>query len=175
MKALTDTQGRKLFSPEMVSTLMREVLEIAAENMETLIDPSNPQRQILATTLTAIARSLTTTTLAGRGSVADLFSKRQLVDLVRVAFHEVASHPEQLLHENMDQEHKTALAQIIGSVANALGDEPSRLVTGRGFIELVKIAIPVAVANAQQLLKLGSPSTRTIPTPRRWPISCWAP
>lgn len=159
-KALTDTQGAKLFSSQTIAVILREGLEVLGENVETLIDPKHPEQQFLATAVSAMANSLATT-LAGTGNIKDLLSSRQVVEVARVVFAEVAAHPEQLLGENLDANKRTALAQIIASVASALGDDPTRLVNGSSFLELVRIALRVAVKNADQLLNLESASPKT--------------
>jgi hypothetical protein len=66
LKALTDTQGRKLFSDQTVAVILREALEVVHDNVETLIDPRKPQQQLLANAVAAMARSLATS-LAGSG------------------------------------------------------------------------------------------------------------
>lgn len=159
-KALTDTQGAKLFSAPMVAIILREGLEVLGENVETLIDPENPQQQLLASALSAMANSLATN-LAGTGKIKNLLSARQLTELARVVFAEVAAHPEQLLGDHLDENKRTALAQIIASVARALGEEPTRLVNGTSFLQLVRGALQVAVKNADQLLDLDSTSPTT--------------
>jgi hypothetical protein len=160
LTALTDTRGRKLFSPETIALILSEAIEVAGENVETLISPRNPQRQILASALGAMAESLAGA-LAGTGRVQDLLSKKQLADLARIVFLEVARHPEQLLGQELDNEKKTALAQIIGSVARALGENPARLVNGAGLVELVRLSLRVAVQNAGKLIDTSSTNPKT--------------
>lgn len=159
VKVLTSAQGSKLFSSETVAAILKEALEVVGENLETLIDVDDPQKQLLASALQAMTSSLATS-LAGGGNVKDLLSKRQLVELTRIVFEEVAKHPEQLLGANLDDPKKTVLAQVIASVASALGDDPTRLVNGRGFVELVKIALDVALENVDKLVNLSSASPK---------------
>jgi hypothetical protein len=125
-----------------------------------LIDPDNPEKQLLADALSAMAHSLAGT-LAGGGTVKDLLTPAQITQLVSVVFDEIAQRPEGLLGDGVDDPKKTALAQIIGSVARALGDDPGRLITGVGFVELLDVAIRVAMQNADKLLDLDSASPRT--------------
>ena len=158
--ALMDTQGAKLFSTQSVIVILQEGLEVLGENVETLIDPKRPEQQLLAAAVSAMANSLATS-LAGTGSIKDLLSSRQVIELARIVFAEVATHAEQLLGDNLDANKRTALAQIIASVASALGDDPTRLVNGAGFLELVRIALRVAVKNADQLLNLEKASPKT--------------
>jgi len=160
VEVLTDTQASKLFTDAMVSALLRETLEVVRENVETLIDPKNPREHLLASALSAITQSLATQ-LAGGGNVKEMLSNRQLIELAKAVFNEVAKHPEQLLDENLDDPRRTALAQIIGSVASALGDDPARLVNGAGFIELVRLALQVTVKNIDNLIDLESATPRS--------------
>ena len=160
LTALTDTQGRKLFAPETVPAVLQAALEVVRDNVETLVDPEDPQQQLLACAASAVARSLASA-LAGGGKVKDLLSKAQLVDLTKAVFQEVAKHPEQLLGKNVDDVKRTALAQIIGSVASGLGEDPLLLVNGAGFVQLVKSALPVAIRNADKLLNLESADPAT--------------
>ena len=157
--AMTNARGKKVFSAETVSAVLGEALSIAAENIETLIDPANPQKQLLATATTAVAQSLSGA-LAGGGTVRDLLSRQQLVSLMAVVFKEVAKHPEQLLGDAKLGDRKAALAQIIGSVARALGDDPHRFVNGEGFVILVETAMQTAAKNAGKLLNLDTTNTR---------------
>lgn len=157
---LTDTQGSKLFTEATASAILQETLDVVRENVETLIDPKKPAEHLLASAISAVAQSLSAN-LAGGGNVKELLSSRQLTDLVGIVFQEVAKHPEQLLGDNLDDPRRTALAQIIGSVASALGDDPKRFVNGEGFLELTQIALQVAVKNVDQLVDLGSATPRT--------------
>ncbi len=157
--AMTGATGKKVFSPETVSAVLGEVLSVAAENIETLIDSANPQKQLLANATTAVAQSLSGA-LAGGGTVRDLLSRQQLVSLMAVVFKEVAKHPEQLLGDTKLGDRKAAIAQIIGSVARALGDDPHRFVNGEGFVILVETAMQTAAKNADKLLNLDTTNTR---------------
>jgi hypothetical protein len=159
-EALTSDQGAKLFSSNTVAVILREGLDVLRENVETLIDPNRPERQLLATAVASIAHSLATT-LAGRGNLRELLSSRQLIELARIVFAAVAAHPEQLLGRNLDANKRTALAQIIASVARALGDDPTRLVNGSSFLDLVRAALRAAVQNADQLLDLDTTSPKS--------------
>jgi hypothetical protein len=157
--ALSTPQATKVFGAETVSAIVQSALQAVTENVDTLIDAGKPEQQILADTITAITHGLGKR-LAGGATARDLLSKRQLVELTQFAFTEVARHPEQLLHRVDDDDVKTVLAQIIGSTAKALGENPKRLVTGEGFLTLVKSAVQTGVLNADKLLDLDTTSVR---------------
>jgi len=158
--ALTRSPARSIFSNETAGAVLQGGLEAVRDNLETLITPDAPQTVILADTITAIANGLSTK-LAGGGNVRDLLSKRQLVELTQIIFLEVAENPERLLAKVDGNERRTALAQVIGSLAKALGDDPKKLVTGEGFLELAQTAIHTAVLNADKLLDLDTTNVRT--------------
>lgn len=152
-EVLASREGKEVFSEETASAILKEALDIAAENIETLIKPDHPRKQLLATTVGSIAGGLSAQ-LAGDFSVRALLSKRQLVELASMAFQEVARNPEKLLGDGLGEARRTALAQIIGSVAHALGDDPTRLINGASFLELLRGALKVGVLNADKLLDL---------------------
>jgi hypothetical protein len=157
---LADRQWDKLFSAATAGAVLHEALEVARENMETLIDPKHPREQLLAEALAAMAGSLSAK-LAGGGSIQDLLSRRQVVDLAKSVLQEVARHPEQLLAGSDDDPRKTVLAQVIASVARALGDEPTLFTNGEGFLKLVRATLAVVVNNADQLVDTTSASPAT--------------
>jgi len=162
LSVVGDQQWNKLFSTATAAPVLHEALEVARENMETLIAPRNPKEQVLANALAAMAGSLSAK-LAGGGSVQDLLSHNQLLDLTRIVFGEVARHPELLVGSAADRKN-TVLAQVISSVARALGDDPLAVTRGAGFVQLVQIALTVAVQNADKLIdtKSASPTTNLL-------------
>ena len=157
---LTAANARALFRGAAVEQIVLAALETVAENSETLIDPTTPQRQLIARAVAALAQGLGTT-LAGPGNVKDLFSTRQLVQLAKIVFGEVADHPEQLLGGDGTNPRRTALAQILASVASSLGSDPTRLVTAAGLTTLIGTAMQVAVKNQDKLLDLNNEDPRS--------------
>ncbi len=158
--ALTAVDARNLFSGVSVEAITRGALQVVAENCGTLIDPGNPERQWIANAVAAMAQGLASD-LAGSGSVRELLSTAQLLRLTHIVFNEVAKHPEKLLGGDGNDPRRTALAQILSSVATALGDDPARLVTGDKLVELMEIALRVALKNTDKLLDLDSADPKT--------------
>lgn len=159
LKVVTDRQWDKVFSSATAALVLHEALEVARENMETLVDPKHPREQVLATALAAMAGSLSAR-LAHGGGVPDLLSHAQLLDLTRTVFNEVSKRPDLLVGSAADPK-KTVLAQVIGSVARALGDDPLRVTHGAGFVQLVRDALAVTVQNADKLIDAESASPAT--------------
>lgn len=150
---LADRQWDKLFSSATAGAVLHEALEVTRENIETLIKPNRPQEQFLAQALSAMAGSLSAK-LAGGGSIQDLLSRRQVVELAQVVLHETARSPELLLGGATGDPKKTILAQVIASVAKALGDEPTLLTNGEGVLQLTQIALRVTLQNANKLIDI---------------------
>lgn len=159
-QVLADEEVENILSRETASSILAIGLEVTAENAETLIDTSKPQKQLLASTVAALAQGLSNE-LAGGARFRELLSRRQLVELASITFEEVARHPEQLLGDSLDEPRRTALAQVIGSVAAALGDDPKQLLNGEGVLELVPTALRVSLRNADKLLDLDSEDPET--------------
>jgi hypothetical protein len=90
-----------------------------------------------------------------------LLSRTQLVELTKAVFLEVAENPEHLIGDDLDDAQATVLAQIVGSVARSLGEDPEFVLTGDGFVRIVRGAIHVAVLNADKLLDLDDASPAT--------------
>jgi hypothetical protein len=157
---LTKVDARELFSGASVEAITRAALQTVSENSETLIDPTNPQRQWIAHAVAAMAQGLASD-LAGTGSVKELFSMAQLLRTTHIIFDAVAKHPEQLLGGDGNDPRRTALAQILASVATALGNDPIKLVNGETLVGLVETALGVTLKNIDKLLDLHSSDPRT--------------
>lgn len=151
LEALAAPRASELFPEGTVGIVLASALEVVCEHAETLLDPQNTQEHLLAFVIEALAENLGPR-LAG--DTKQFLSRRHLLQLVRVLFNEVASHPEQWV-DGKDSK-RTALAQMIGSVASALGEEPLRFVSGATFVELVQVLVPVVANNAEKLLDSDS-------------------
>jgi hypothetical protein len=160
VEVLASRQVAEIFSRETASALLAASLEVTCENIETLIDTDHPRKQLLASAAAALALGLSDE-LAGGSGPRDLLSRKQLVSMATSVFEEIARHPEQLIGDGLGDARATALAQIVGSVAQALGDDPSRLVNGEGFVELVKTALRVGIRNADKLIDLDTHDATT--------------
>jgi len=158
--ALVDATGKQLFSEETVAAIVAGALGTVSANAGTLVDPKDPRQQLLARAVTAMAQGLSTA-LGADPSLKDLLSRQQLIDLTQTVFDEVARDPEALLGDPAGDARTTALAQVLGSVAAALGKDPRRLVDGQGLQELVRVALGAAVQNAGGLLDLDRANPKT--------------
>jgi len=158
LTALTQAEGAEpLFSKASVALILKTGLDILGENAALLIDPDSPEEQLLADAFAALTAGLSGT--VGNGNFRKLFSAAQLVKLAQIILNQVAANPEALVAG--DDPQRTALAQIIGSVAKALGNGPQQILTAAGAIELLRTAAMVAVNNADKLLDLDTDDPTT--------------
>ncbi len=148
--------SKDIFSEGTVADIMKIGLETLGNNISTLIDPDNPERLFLNETVAALATGLSATLTDGK--LGKLFTTKQMIALSRMVFQEVARNPEHLLgFENKGKPEETVLAQIIASVANSLGEEPRKLITGEGALALLHTAIQTGMQNADKLLRRNTP------------------
>ena len=74
VKALTNAEGGRLFSEDTVAAIVQGALEAVRDNVETLIDVSQPQKQLLANIVRSVAAGLSSN-LAGGSEIKSLLSK----------------------------------------------------------------------------------------------------
>jgi hypothetical protein len=159
LTALTDTQAKAVFADDLVAPILQGALETLGSRADALIDTHDPRQQLLADTVAVLSTSLAAE-LGGGGTMADRFSRKQIIALTRLVFREVGRYPERLLGDGPIDERRTALAQIIGAVAQGLSEAPHGNSGGEGLLEIMETALAVAVRNADKLLDLGTADPR---------------
>jgi hypothetical protein len=159
----TDKSGKEIFkNPEgAVAAILKNGLDALGNNIGTLIDPDNPERLFLVEAIKALTAGLGTTLSSGK--LKDLMSTQQLVSLSQIVFNELAQHPQRLLGNGSTgpDPTMTALAQIVGSVGKALGENPEKLITGAGLLTLLQTAIRTTGQNVDKLLDLNTQDPAT--------------
>ena len=159
--AKTDPPG--IFSPDLLHNIIAAAIEITADNVPRLIDPKDPERQLLADALQEVLRgfspALHQDTSLPR-TLKALFTRDQLMLIVREVFSAVARNPEALLHGVTDDHQRTALAQIVGAVATAISSDSRRLVNGQGYVQLLNVALEAFAKNPDRLLDLDQTDPR---------------
>jgi hypothetical protein len=115
----------------------------------------------LVETINALTAGLGTPLSSGK--LKDLLSTQQLISLSEIVFNEVAQHPERLLGSGSTagDAKMMALAQIVGSVGKALGENPEKLITGASLLTLLQTAIRTAGQNVDKLLDLKDQNPAT--------------
>ena len=158
--AIRSPAGRRVFPEDLTERLLLVVLDGVREHATTYWRPESPQEQLAAGVLAAVAAGFGQQ-LAGGGPIKELLSRENLVELVSITLDEVARNPHQLLDDADGDLRKTAVAQIIGSLARSLGDDPSRFVDGDGFVELLELTLQTAILNVDDLLDLSRLTARS--------------
>jgi hypothetical protein len=155
VSALTSKSGGvRSFPSALMGPVLEQALVIAGEHAERLLVTTDPEKHTLGLALQAVARGLSNS-VAGSTSIKDMLSVQQLSELAALAMGEVARHPA-LVVESESDPRKLVLSQVIGSVARALGTEPTSLITGDGFLSLVDVALETVMKNRDRLLDVSS-------------------
>jgi len=147
---LSEPRARELVSRELAAALLALAVEVTAEHVGTLVDPEDFESPVVAVALDALLRGLSGE-LVGRAALRSFLSRRQLAELAGLVFDAVAQHREILLEEGASVEH-TPLAQVVASVALALGETPDRLVNGEGALEIIESALQHSTRNLYGLI-----------------------
>jgi hypothetical protein len=142
--------GQKIFTEATFAGIVGAALETVANNAGSLIKTTGPQRQFLVEGLTALTESLATPLVGGE--FKNLFTTNELLDLTRVVFADVGLHPEALLGNSTDPLN-SILAQIITAVAGAIKDDPTKLVSAEGYLQILDSALRVGAQNSDKILK----------------------
>lgn len=149
-----------LFSEATVAAVVEQALGVAGDHMEELVDPDGPREMLFSRALASVAHGMSAK-LAGSKALRSLLGQKQATELAGLVFAEVAERPDALLQGVAGDDRGTALAQIVGSVASALGEHPEHLVSGRGLVELARVALRVGARNVDGLVDLEHADPRT--------------
>lgn len=161
VKVLTRQQAAgALFSRATVAGVVQEALAVAGDHMDDLLAPTGPRARLFADSLASLAHGMSDE-LGANEPLRLLVTPRLAIDLARLVFDAAAERPELLLDGVDDDARRTALAQIVGSVALALGRDPAKLVSGQGLLDLARIALDVGTRNVGGLLDLQHADPRT--------------
>jgi hypothetical protein len=148
-----------LFSLDILPAVSEIALGVLAQNAAKLINPKNPQEQLLAEALARVSLALSTD-FHGDQKLAkklqSLLSQDHLLALLQEVFGAVAQYPEGLLPGMDNDPKRSALAQLVGSVALAAGHDTKNLLNGDGFVKLLEVALEAFAKNPDRLLDLNT-------------------
>ena len=150
---------RGLFSLDLARDVTSLALDTLSQNARQLIDPKNPQKQLLVQALERILTAFSGEFHQDQNLpriLAETFSQKQLLAIVQEAFGAVAKNPGALLPGKGDDPMHSALAQIIGSVAAVVSMDSKALLTGDGYVELFRMALEAFALNPDRLLNLDA-------------------
>ncbi|MFP3871111.1 MAG: hypothetical protein ACLFVT_09570 [Syntrophobacteria bacterium] len=147
------------YSPEVLHEVIAVGLEVLTANASRLIDPEQPGKQLLVDALERVILSLSDRLHGDRDLcvfLREVFSREHLVEIVQEVFEAVARNPEALLHDVDGDARRSALAQVIGSVAVAARSDTRGLLSGENYTELIAVALQAFAGNPDRLLDLDT-------------------
>lgn len=153
-----DEDPSGLFTPDLLQGIIGAALSTLTDHAAPLIQPHDPQKQLLVEALDRVILALSAEFHQDAGLPAVLaatFSQRQLMALVREAFGAVAQNPAGLIPGRDGDRQRSALAQILGAVAAVVSRDPHHLLSGDGYVKLLDVALRAFAANPDRLLDLG--------------------
>ena len=162
--------GQPLFSAPAAGRVLGAGLSTIAVHADVLVGPDDPRESLLADVVEAVATGLAaglqtpgTDADAGNAALRRLLSTETMIAIASDAFAAVAAHPEKLLNRRAGATgpRTTALAQILGSVAAAVAEDPAGLATASTYRELAGVAIDAAVPNIDLLIDLDDDDPKT--------------
>ena len=152
-----------LFSPDLLRDVIATAVDVTADNAAVLINANNPTKQLLADALQRILLGFSPTLHQDQSlpaTLSTLFSRQQLNAIVAETFAAVANNPAALLQGVGNEAQRSALAQLIGAIATAVSQDPHRLLTGDGIVQLLHIVLAAFAKNPDRLLDLNTSDVR---------------
>jgi hypothetical protein len=150
---------RTLFTPDLAQDVVGLALDTLAQNAPQLINPKNPGDQFLVQALERVILSFSGELHHDQdlpGILAATFSQKQLKVMIQEVFEAVAENPGALLPGKGGDPQRSALAQIMGSVAAVLSRDSQNLLTGDRYVELGGLALKAFAMNPDRLLNLNT-------------------
>lgn len=148
-----------LLTPDLARDVIALALDTLSQNARQLIDPQNPEEQLLVQALERIIISFSEELHEDQGLpqiLAATFSQKQVTAIIQEVFAAVAKNPEGLLPGTDGDPQRSALAQILGSVAAVVSQDSRRLLTAAGYVELFQVALAAFALNPDRLLNLDT-------------------
>lgn len=148
-----------LLTPDLARDVIALALDTLSQNARQLVDPQNPGEQLLVQALDRIITSFSEEFHEDPNLpqvLAKTFSQRQVAAIIREVFAAVAKNPGGLLPGREGDPDRSALAQILGSVAAVVSRDSRRLLTPEGYVELLQVALEAFALNPDRLLNLDT-------------------
>jgi len=129
--------------------LAAAALEAVSANAHRFAEQAKPWEQTASDMVSKVAEQLAKAFKENRG-IENAFSKTQLIELGQIMFNHIASTPEMILGP------EDALAQLVGTVAQAMAKDDKLLLDSGDWLEIAKVAAQEAAANPARLFKLDA-------------------
>jgi hypothetical protein len=163
LAASAESEPPGILTLDLLRDVIAVALEVTALNVGDLINPDDPEEQLLVDALEGIVLGLSKD-FHNDGELADIlsgiFSRQQLIEIIQEVFGAVAENPQALLRGLKEEAKRSPLAQIIGSVALAAKSDTAKLLKGRNYEKLVAVALRAFAINPDRLLGLDNTDPR---------------
>jgi hypothetical protein len=127
--------------------LAAAALEAVSANAHRFAEQAKPWEQTASGMASKVAEQLSKAFKQNKG-IENAFSKAQLIELGRIMFNHIGSTPEMIVGP------EDALAQLVGTVAQAMAKDEKLLLDSGDWLEIAKVAAQEAAANPARLFKL---------------------
>jgi len=163
-EVLTVNNPSELYHRDMLREIVLLGLEVTGKNVRFLVNPKKPEEQLLSDGLRRILLAFSdgfaenetlTDTLSG------MLCRDHLIRILAIAFDEISRNPERLLYRIRDDDTRSVLTQIVGSVTAAIAVEPGLVTTGEDVTKLIKMVFFAHSRNPDRLIDLKDPSPKT--------------
>ena len=135
------------FDGRVGGKLAGAALDALSSNAHRFTDPNRPWDAAAAEVFSKLTGDLSAALKANQ-DMAKVFSTAQLIEIGRIILNHTAATPQMVVAQD------EALAQLVGTVAVAMANDPKLLIDGEDWIEIVKVAAAEAAANPGRLFKL---------------------
>jgi hypothetical protein len=159
LAAAVEKDPSGLFTPDLLQGIIAIGLDTLAGHAARLINPHAPQEQLLVEALDRVILALSAEFHQDAhlpGVLASVFSQGQLMALIGEAFGAVAQNPGGVIPGVGGDPRRSALAQIVGSVAAVVSRDPGHLLGGDGYVQLLSVALRAFAHNPDRLLDLNT-------------------
>lgn len=148
-----------LFTPDLARDCIALALDTLAQNAQQLINPKDPRDQLLVKALEQLILSFSGELhhdQALPGILAATFSQKQLHAIIQEVFSVVAENHGALLPGTGGDPKRAALVQVMGALAAVVSRDSQSLLTGDGYVELLRVALNAFAMNPDRLLNLNT-------------------
>jgi hypothetical protein len=140
-------QSPSPFNGSVGVQLAAAALEAVSANAQRFAGQKKPWEQTASDMVSKVAEQLSKAFKENKG-IENAFSKPQLIELGRIMLNHVGSTPEMVVGP------EDALAQLVGTVAQAMAKDDKLLLDSGDWLEIAEVAAQEATANPARLFKL---------------------
>ena len=159
------TGPQALFTPDLAQDFIALALDTLAQNARQLINPKDPRDQLLVQALERVILSFSGEFHHDQALPGD-FGRNVLPEATPCHYPgglwRGGGESRGLLPGTGGDPQRSALAQIMGAVAAVVSRDSQGILTGDGYVELVRVALQAFAINPDRLLNLNTADPKTM-------------